>query len=579
MTTAGTVLASGTRVSIDYVREHVRGTQPLAVDVPVTNIGVDITPVAQFDFQRTTGSWITDGFLVGDIVAARGFTNALINATWVVAVVAATDLTVTDTGDTITTNEAASVDRTVSKRVSENIEAVAAGAQGAGFSIFRRASGSWIDDGYEVGQQVTGQGFATAANNATFVVSIVDAPDLEVVDSGDVIVNDAAAVDATVFIELIKLRTTSRAINLEKDTLESAEVRASRQVSDLRHGFNRVVGSPGFQMSTLDYDDWLEHALSSFWGTVATVGSPDLEMDKTGASANRSDIIRATGSFKDDGYRPGDVIDSAGFVTAVNNTRLTVLAISTDTNPDDTLEVSDPTNVLVDDASATGPTVVYPGKRLDIGARMFTTTIQRRFDDIRIFQIFHGCVANTLNESIQPEAMIGGTIDILGMSSDPVRTSPIGGPPIAASNNSPYAAFDGSLHEGLALIAIVTGFDYALANNRELAPVVGSKFSPSVFEGTATITGTFNAFFLDQILLNKFVDETESSIFSKLDDINGVDFQTRVFPRVKYNGSDIDPPQQGPVPLAMPFQALESSENGVGSTTVATSMFIQRSNA
>lgn len=80
----------------------------------------------------------------------------------------------------------------------DNVQAVAVGSQGAGYSIFRRSSGSWTTDGYKVGDSVTSAGFSNGPNNGQWVVSLVGSTDLEVVDASDVIVNEAAATGKTV---------------------------------------------------------------------------------------------------------------------------------------------------------------------------------------------------------------------------------------------------------------------------------------------------------------------------------------------------------------------------------------------
>ena len=132
------------------------------------------------------------------------------------------------------------------------------------------------------------------------------------------------------------------------------------------------------------------------------------------------------------------------------------------------------------------------------------------------------------------------------------------------------AAFEGQLSEGGAESNVVTAMNFTLNNNRSLQAVVGSKFSPDVFEGTAMITGEATVFFEDEVLFNKFVDETISQLSVQMDDLNGTDFIVIGFPAVKYTGGDMDPPAQGPVPITMPWEAQVSAVTG-------NSMYIQKS--
>lgn len=440
------------------------------------------------------------------------------------------------------------------------VDDVAAAADGgaAGLSKLTRASGSWIDDGFAVGQMVKAEGFADTDINANWRIAAVTATDLTVEDPGDVIDDEIAATGQKVRIMLQTLRSTSRAVNLQKEVLTSEEVDTeTRQVSDVRHGFNQVVGNPGFQLSRSDYRDLIEAAFGAVFTAPTAVSGVDLA-----TTQGTKTYTRASGSFSADGYRVGDIIIVAGFTNTESNGLKTIATVGTTT-------ITVVEDIGADEVAAAGRTIQMQGKRCDIGTTLSTLYVERHLLATGKYQKFNGVTPNQLAMSIAPRAIVNGTMDLLGMSAKPVASaSESGEDPISKSAASPYAAFDGKLYEGAALIAVVTGLEWTLANNRSLEPVIGSKFSPDVFEGDAVVTGQVTAFFENDTLLNKFINETESSIWNKLDDPNGTDFCNMVFPRVKYNGGDMDPPQRGPVPLQMPFQALLHA-------TYKTSMWIQ----
>lgn len=354
------------------------------------------------------------------------------------------------------------------------------------------------------------------------------------------------------------LRCTQRNLNLVKDTLQSAEVRSDRQVSDVRHGFNRVEGTVGYELSVQSYDDMLEGALSGTWTAVNISGSPNL-----GATTAPNTFTRAAGSFITDGIRIGDFIITSGFSNSGNNgvfgpvTAVTALAVTVP-------------QTLVTEAQGASKTLQLKGKRLDIGTTLRTFTFERRFRGTTQYQVHRGVAVNTMELQIQPGNMVGGTFGLIGMSTPALSGTSLGSPS-AAPTNSPMSAFDGSLYEGGSINAVITGINMKLDNKRSLQGVVGSKYSPDVFEGTADITGEITAFFQDATYLNKFINETESSLWVKLNDPNGSDFLNLVFPRIKYTGGTIDPPQEGPVPITLPFRALVDS-------TAGTSFTLQRSN-
>ena len=77
------------------------------------------------------------------------------------------------------------------------------------------------------------------------------------------------------------------------------------------------------------------------------------------------------------------------------------------------------------------------------------------------------------------------------------------------------------------------------------------------------------AYFENTTLLNKFINETESSLdFTIGDGTNTLRFKC---PRIKYTGGQPDVGGEGPVTLTMPFQALLDS-------TTSTNLRIIRSN-
>jgi hypothetical protein len=51
--------------------------------------------------------------------------------------------------------------------------------------------------------------------------------------------------------------TNPRRMQLDKNILQSEEVRSDRQIADSRHGFNSVTGQLGFEFSLESYDDML----------------------------------------------------------------------------------------------------------------------------------------------------------------------------------------------------------------------------------------------------------------------------------------------------------------------------------
>ena len=148
--------------------------------------------------------------------------------------------------------------------------------------------------------------------------------------------------------------------------------------------------------------------------------------------------------------------------------------------------------------------------------------------------------------------------------------------PIAPPTNAPFAAFDGLIFDGAVNTTVATSLEFTISNNYTLEGVIGSKGSPGVFDGVMTLEGSLDVFFEDEVLYNKFFNETESSLWVRLDDPNdAAEFMNIVIPRVKYNTSEIDPPQNGPVTISMGFAGLEKTVKDIDGSDIPSTITIQ----
>ena len=186
-------------------------------------------------------------------------------------------------------------------------------------------------------------------------------------------------------------------------------------------------------------------------------------------------------------------------------------------------------------------------------------TIEREFSDITQYGVFTGCYINTFNLSIAANAIVTGTFGVVGKSAS-YSGAPLDAAPTASQTNSPFDSFTGTLDEGGSTIAVVTAIDISIDNGVTPAFVVGSNSSARNVAGRSNVTGTVTAFFEDATLLNKFINETESSLELTLGSGTATSYVIEL-PRIKYSGGDNSVNDEGPIEITMPFQALyDSSE-------------------
>ena len=125
----------------------------------------------------------------------------------------------------------------------------------------------------------------------------------------------------------------------------------------------------------------------------------------------------------------------------------------------------------------------------------------------------------------------------------------------AATTTKPLDSFTGTINEGGSPIAVVTELTLNLQNGIDPRFVVGSKNSIQPSIARSNLTGQVTAYFEDSTLVEKFINETESSIEFTLPDAAGNEIKY-IIPRIVYTGGQPDVNDEGPVILTMPFQAL-----------------------
>ena len=157
--------------------------------------------------------------------------------------------------------------------------------------------------------------------------------------------------------------------------------------------------------------------------------------------------------------------------------------------------------------------------------------------DIDQARLFTGCSVNTLAVSLAPNAMVTGTFGIVGKDMTISATEKTQD---AATGAAPFDAYSGDLEIGGAVSAIVTAMDFTLTNSFAPTFVVGDDSAPSLEVGDAVVEGTLSAYFEDAALLNRFIDETETSLKVTVGDNEGTpNTMEFFFPRCKINSADV----------------------------------------
>ena len=362
------------------------------------------------------------------------------------------------------------------------------------------------------------------------------------------------------------LRHTSCGLGISKDGFQSNELRSDRMISDFRHGVIRAQGDIGFEFSYSEFDSILEGALFGVWsenvlkaGTTAKFYTlrrrfADILIDGvfTGCMFNGFSLsipanAMVTGSF--------NVIGKEGsYVGTQHTATLTITAaVGAEAGGDVTTTIAGGTPVTTTLANADSTTEVATKIAASINANaLYTATSDAAVVTIG-FNAVDG-VATVVYDPSTTEA--AGTVSGIA----PTTTT-------ASQTHAPFDSFTGVLKEGGSTIAVITSIDFNLQNGLEPTFVVGANTTPQIVPGRSNLTGSISAHFETKALLDKFINETESSIELELGSTsNKYDFH---IPRIKYTGGDNPASGGGPLVLNMPFQALYD-------TTEATNLKITR---
>lgn len=193
---------------------------------------------------------------------------------------------------------------------------------------------------------------------------------------------------------------------------------------------------------------------------------------------------------------------------------------------------------------------------LKVGTTQKFFTIEDSALDISQYRTYKGMAVNSMTVTIAPDQNVAISFDMLGRDMAQASTSVSASVPDDDSDNEPFDTFSGVITEGGSTIAYVTSVEFTIANSLQNVPVVGSALSYEADYGQAIVTGTVTARYVDATLINKFINETPSSLSVQVNDRTGLNPYTFAFPNIKYNGASVPVANpQGRI-LTLPFVSV-----------------------
>lgn len=179
---------------------------------------------------------------------------------------------------------------------------------------------------------------------------------------------------------------------------------------------------------------------------------------------------------------------------------------------------------------------VWSGDVVKSGSTKKYLGIQKGFTDVDVYNKYIGLAVDELSIDLKPNSLVECTATFIGknMLSSNVSVTTT---PTSASDNEPFDSFNGSIIEDGTELATITGFSVSIKNGLSASEAVMQKTAIGITSSTLEVSGKVDCYFTGSKMLNKFLEETESSIVITLIDRDGQS-HTITFPNVKYLSGD-----------------------------------------
>ena len=372
------------------------------------------------------------------------------------------------------------------------------------------------------------------------------------------------------------LRRVTSSLNVTKETYQSNEMRADRQIADFRHGVQSVEGSITGELSPGTYYLLMAAILrKNFADGVSDATNSAVAADSTTGAAGTFTRDDVGGSWLKDGFKVGDVVRFSGFTATANNSHNFMITALTATVMTGIMLDG---VAVVDEAKGQSITTTVTGKKTWIPQTGHTENwfaVEHYFSDVDLSEVFYDLKVNSMAIKLPATGLATVDFGLMGLNyvNYASASSPYFSAVMAAATGGVLAAVNGALYVQGTKVALLTGLDFDVAGNLSSEAVVGSNVKPDIFDGRVAVKGNMTVFFEDATFRDYFLNETEVSINCVFTTGTGAtaDFIAFTMPRVKVGGASKDDGEKGLV-QTMPFTALFNTAGDDGTTNTVTSL-------
>lgn len=291
--------------------------------------------------------------------------------------------------------------------------------------------------------------------------------------------------------------------DLARNTFASQDLRSDRQESALVYGTKSGTVSIPIEWSYGTYDVLMEAVMGGTWtADVLKIGNTarTFSFEETASDIGITELIKGTQfgemsfSQKVDAIAEGtisgmcrdvQIAQTKGVNIAVDSTAKTITRATAGFNTVDGFPLVT-AGVPVLKVSMKGNT--------DAGNNDTVWTVTTLTDTVMTMTTMAGAVTKTTTAGVV------------------VNQASIASSVVAATSNTPFDSFSGSITEGGAVIGHVTGWDMKVAQEVKPNFALGSDAAQSVSVGTIKVTGNITVYYVDQAMRKKFANGVGTSL-------------------------------------------------------------------
>ncbi|MCK5603034.1 hypothetical protein KAR91_14215 [Candidatus Pacearchaeota archaeon] len=324
-------------------------------------------------------------------------------------------------------------------------------------------------------------------------------------------------------------RFVSENLGKRAETIRSDEIDPTAMVTDIVRLGSNQDGGINLELSGQTYDEEFAAVLrSADFPAIDSMAETTISTSDTDNSFNDS----ATGF---PALVVGQWIKVAGFTTAANNGFFQVVSRTT-------AKVVVTGGTLVTETA--GDSVIIQSSTIANGVVQTSFTLEKNFSDITQFFYFQGCRIAELSLDLVSKAKITGTINYLGKAAAALAATTVGTGAYGAAtttrimNASGHVAKVVENNAPLAPPVYAKSINWSYNTNLRIKDAVANTEAIGIGYGRSVVAGKMQAYFEDEVLFDKYMSDTTSSLAIPVQGPDGYAYVFS-FPSIVFTNGDI----------------------------------------